>query len=758
MALPHHAPGRPAAADWWRQAVVYQIYPRSFADSDGDGLGDLRGVISRIPYLASLGIDAVWLSPFYPSALADGGYDVDDYRDVDPRLGTLADFDEMTARLHARGSRSSSTSCPTTPPTGTPGSARPWPPRRDRRPGTGTSSATGRARTDPSRPRTGPPVRRPGLDPGPGRAVVPAPVRRRAARPELGQPRGPRRLPDDPAVLVRPRRRRVPRGCGARPGQGPGRAARAAARRAGIQPTGLPHGTHPLWDRDEVHDIYAEWRQVFNEYDPPRAGVAEAWVHPSRRPSTPARTGWDRLSTSTCSKRTGTPESSCGSSPTTSPTRSGSGASTTWVLSNHDVIRHATRYGLPAGNSRHADARAWLLSDGISPRLTRSRPAAGPGRHPADAGAARLRLPLPGRGTRPARGRGHSRRPRPGSRLPALAAARKRAATAAGSRCRGRPTAPPSGSGRRRAPAAAGLVRPAQRPGAGTRPGLYPDALPAGGELAPQAAAAESLEWMPGTNGQVLHFRRPGGWQCVTNFGPGPYSCRTEPWSSPAPPRGRACCPRTPPPGSSPLCLIDEGHMMLRRFIGELTDPMPIGWATGGSALNLDITSLLAQHWRFPNGTDSSRSRGKGVHGRRQGRRRPEPGRPGRRVHGARRAVRLRQVDRAAVDRRAGGDHRRHDPDRRPGRQRPPAEGPGHRDGVPELRAVPAHDGRAEHGASACSCARRPKAEITAPGRRGRQDARPRALPRAASPPRSPAVSGSASRWAARSSANRRCS
>ena len=65
--------GRAADADWWRQAVVYQIYPRSFADSDGNGLGDLAGVISRIPYLAALGIDAVWLSPFYPSALADGG-------------------------------------------------------------------------------------------------------------------------------------------------------------------------------------------------------------------------------------------------------------------------------------------------------------------------------------------------------------------------------------------------------------------------------------------------------------------------------------------------------------------------------------------------------------------------------------------------------------------------------------------------------------------------------------------------------------
>ena len=90
-------------ADWWRQAVVYQIYPRSFADSNADGIGDLRGVTSRVPYLVELGVDAVWLSPFYPSALADGGYDVDDYRNVDPRLGTLADFDALSAALHDAG-------------------------------------------------------------------------------------------------------------------------------------------------------------------------------------------------------------------------------------------------------------------------------------------------------------------------------------------------------------------------------------------------------------------------------------------------------------------------------------------------------------------------------------------------------------------------------------------------------------------------------------------------------------------------------
>ncbi|MEY4367025.1 MAG: hypothetical protein RLZ28_440, partial [Actinomycetota bacterium] len=91
--------------DWWRQAVVYQIYPRSFADSNGDGIGDLKGIISRVPYLKELGIDAVWLSPFYPSQLADGGYDVDDYRDVDPKIGSLAEFDEMIDALHASGIR-----------------------------------------------------------------------------------------------------------------------------------------------------------------------------------------------------------------------------------------------------------------------------------------------------------------------------------------------------------------------------------------------------------------------------------------------------------------------------------------------------------------------------------------------------------------------------------------------------------------------------------------------------------------------------
>ncbi|MBU6267216.1 MAG: DUF3459 domain-containing protein [Sphingomonadales bacterium] len=94
---------QPAASPWWKGVAIYQIYPRSFADSNGDGVGDLPGITARLDHVASLGVDAIWLSPFFTSPMVDFGYDVADYCDVDPMFGTLADFDALVARAHALG-------------------------------------------------------------------------------------------------------------------------------------------------------------------------------------------------------------------------------------------------------------------------------------------------------------------------------------------------------------------------------------------------------------------------------------------------------------------------------------------------------------------------------------------------------------------------------------------------------------------------------------------------------------------------------
>ena len=99
--LPHADP----TLDWWRGGVIYQIYPRSFQDTSGDGIGDLAGITQRLPYIASLGVDAIWISPFFTSPMKDFGYDVSDYRDVDPMFGTLGDFDALVARAHRLGLR-----------------------------------------------------------------------------------------------------------------------------------------------------------------------------------------------------------------------------------------------------------------------------------------------------------------------------------------------------------------------------------------------------------------------------------------------------------------------------------------------------------------------------------------------------------------------------------------------------------------------------------------------------------------------------
>src|SRR5690625_3632115 len=89
--------------EWWKSAVVYQIYPRSFADADGDGVGDIRGIINSVDHLELLGVDVIWLSPVYVSPQADGGYDISNYQEIDPIFGTLDDLDELITDLHDRG-------------------------------------------------------------------------------------------------------------------------------------------------------------------------------------------------------------------------------------------------------------------------------------------------------------------------------------------------------------------------------------------------------------------------------------------------------------------------------------------------------------------------------------------------------------------------------------------------------------------------------------------------------------------------------
>ena len=109
---------------WWQTATIYQVYPRSFQDSDGDGVGDLPGLASRLSYLAELGIDAIWLSPIFRSPMKDFGYDISNYVDIDPVFGTMADFDTLLAAAHEQGLRLLLVSYLITPPINTPGSSK----------------------------------------------------------------------------------------------------------------------------------------------------------------------------------------------------------------------------------------------------------------------------------------------------------------------------------------------------------------------------------------------------------------------------------------------------------------------------------------------------------------------------------------------------------------------------------------------------------------------------------------------------------
>jgi alpha-glucosidase len=523
------SPPSPAAAspDWWRQAVVYEIYPRSFADSDGDGVGDLRGITARIPYLAALGIDAVWLSPFYPSALVDGGYDVDDYRDVDPRLGTLADFDDLAAALHASGikvivdivpNHTSSRHAWFTEALAAPrGSA-----ARDRyifRDGWGPAGA--QPPTDWASMFGGPAWTR--VADGQWYLHLFA-----AEQPDLNWDN--REVRADFLTTLRFWSDRGADGFRVDVAHGLAKdlTEPLALVQAGRHPAAEwpgEAGTHPLWDRDEVHDIYAEWRKVFNEYDPPRAGVAEAWVHPSRRSryASPAGLGqafnFDLLEAnwSAAEFRRVIADN------LTDAGRHG--ASTTWVLSNHDVIRHPSRYALPAEDPRDRTARdrAWLLSDGSMPPVDRAL-----GLRRARA-ASLLMLALPGsaylyQGEELGL---HEVADIPASRLQDPAFYRSAGAEKGRDGCRVPLPWTTGGPSFGFSTSRPHLPQPdwfgpvsaqAQEHDPLSTLHLYRQALGWRRRL----QAAETLDWLPGANDLVLHFRRPGGWQSVTNFGPDP--------------------------------------------------------------------------------------------------------------------------------------------------------------------------------------------------------------------------------------------
>jgi alpha-glucosidase len=515
-----------ASAEWWRQAVVYQIYPRSFADSDGDGLGDLKGILSRVPYLASLDIDAVWLSPFYPSGLADGGYDVDDYRDVDPQLGTLADFDEMTASLHGWGikvivdivpNHTSNRHAWFREALAAPKGSR----ARDRyifRDGQGPDSAQ-------------PPSDWASVFGGPAWTRVPDGQWYlhlfAAEQPDLNWAN--REVRDDFLTTLR---FWSDRGVdGFRVDVAHGLAKNLAepleplAAHGDLVGSPLGHGNHPLWDRDEVHDIYVEWRQVLNEYDPPRAGVAEAWVHPSRRSRYASPDGLGQAFNFDLLEANWKAGEFARIITDNLADAQRHGVSTTWVLSNHDVVRHTSRYALPTEDSLSSlrNAKAWLLSNGVSPELDR-----GLGLRRARA-ATLLMLALPGsaylyQGEELGL---HEVADIPAERIQDPAFVRSGGAEKGRDGCRvplpWTADGPSFGFGTDSAhlpqPAWFGpLSIEAQEHDSTSTLVLYRQALSWRRKL----QAADHLEWMPAANGQVLHFVRPGGWGSVTNFGPGP--------------------------------------------------------------------------------------------------------------------------------------------------------------------------------------------------------------------------------------------
>lgn len=340
-------PARTADA-WWRDAVIYQIYPRSFADADGDGVGDLHGITSRLRHVADLGVDAVWLSPFYTSPMADAGYDVADYRDVDPLFGTLADADALIAEAGRLGLRVIVDLVPNH--------------TSDEHVWFREALAAGPGSPDRARylfrDGRGPDGSEP---PNNWRSVFGGPGWTRVTEPDgrpgqwylhlfdVKQPDLDWTNPQVRAEFLDVLRFWLDRGVAG---------FRVDVAHGLVKAEGLPDwaGEHglldgtvaPMWDQDGVHEIYRTWRQVLDEYPGERVLVAESWAPTPERLADYVRPdemhtafNFDFLETHWIAADLR--ESITRSLAATAAV----GAPTTWVLSNHDVVRHPTRLALP---------------------------------------------------------------------------------------------------------------------------------------------------------------------------------------------------------------------------------------------------------------------------------------------------------------------------------------------------------------------------------------------------------------------------
>jgi len=330
---------------WWRDAVVYQVYIRSFRDGDGDGDGDIAGLRSRLAYLADLNVDAIWINPWYPSPMADGGYDVADYRDISPMFGTMDEAEALITEAHGAGLRVLLDIVPNHTSDQHAWfqdalAAGPGSPDRDRyifRPGTGTD---GDAPPNDWRSVFGGEAwtRVTEADGSPGEWYL-----------HLFAPEQPDLNWDDPRT--RKEFEDILRFWFDRGADGFRiDVAHSLIKQEDLPDLGdrfglLPSIDHPHWDRDEVHEVYRGWRKVADSYDPPRVFVAEAWLDDPVRMARYVRP--DELHTTFNFVFLEAPWRA--DAMRSAVTRSlaevgGVGAPIVWVLSNHDVARHVSRF------------------------------------------------------------------------------------------------------------------------------------------------------------------------------------------------------------------------------------------------------------------------------------------------------------------------------------------------------------------------------------------------------------------------------